>query len=310
MLATIDLNYKKTQLQEKSMALFDAYKKKSAYKAAMNKITEARNEEGSKADQLFATAYEGFSEVVEGDVQRGEALYNWGFGLLHQAKDKPEEESVKLFLSAISKFTFCLLVSPNHLGAAIDGGVAYMDLARIMGVEPSDELYDLAGEFFENAERIQRGSAAYNLACIYSLRGQPDACSKALELSRESGSLPEIDDIQGDDDLNNVKQSAWFVEFVEKAQAAPEIEPVDESQPQYDVEGNLVNKNKKKKQYENVVDGVAYDAEGNVIRTLEENSEQPQAVEAAAPEPVEEKPETAEVEQLTADSEEEKKPAE
>ncbi len=250
------------------MALFDAYKKKSTLKAAIKQTTKAREEQGAKADQLFASAYEGFAEVVKGDLQTGEALYNWGFALLHQAKGKSDEENIKLYLSAISKFSFCLLVSPNHLGAAIDGGVAYMDLARIMKVEASDELYDLAGEFFENAERIQRGSAAYNLACIYGLRGQPKACAEALELSRDSGSLPAIDDIVNDDDLSKVKQSAWFVEFVEKVKEGPKPQPVDVSEPEYDVEGNLINKNKKKKQYENEVDGIVYDAEGNVISDL------------------------------------------
>lgn len=275
------------------MALFDAYKKKSTLNAAIKQTSKARTEEGAKADQLYASAYQGFADVVQGDLVTGEALYNWGFGLLHQAKEKNEEEGVKLYLTAISKFTFCLLVAPNHLGAAIDGGVAYMDLARIMDVDASDELYDLAGEFFENAERIQRGSAAYNLACIYGLRGQQDACQEALELSRSSGSLPAIDDIVNDSDLAKVKKTNWFTEFVEKVKAGPEPKVVDESEVIYDVEGNVVNTNKKKKQHETVVDGVAYDVEGNVIRTVEpeetaeaaeENAENVTAEEAASTE--------------------------
>ncbi len=264
------------------MALFGAFKNKSTLNAAIKKTAEARENEGAKADQLFTTAYEAFATVVEGDLIRGEALYNWGFSLLHQAKIKNEDESIKLYLSAITKFSFCLLVAPNHLGAAIDGGVAYMDLARILEVDAHDELYDLAGEYFENAERIQRGSAAYNLACVYGMRGQEDACVEAFSLSRECGSLPNVDDIVSDPDLEKVKNAKWFVEFVEKVKSGPEPEVVDENAVIYDVEGNVVRKESKtakKKRLENEteVDGVVYDVEGNVLRNVEDDSAEPTA---------------------------------
>jgi tetratricopeptide (TPR) repeat protein len=249
------------------MALFGGSSKKSTLKASIKQTTKARENEGAKADQLYISAYQGFADVVKGDLVTGEALFNWGFALLHQAKTK-EEDGVKLYLEAISKFNFCLLVTPNHLGAAIDGGVAYMDLARIMEISADDELYDLAGEFFENAERIQRGSAAYNLACIYGLRGQEDACIEALELSKECGSLPAAEDILSDTDLAGVKDTQWFADFMEKVTAEPEPEVIDESVVRYDVEGNVIRK-KEKKQFENEVNGVVYDVEGNVIRTIE-----------------------------------------
>jgi len=263
------------------MALFGA-SKKSILNAAIKQTTRARRaNEGAKAEQLFASAYQGFADVVKDDLVRGEALYNWGFALLHQAKIKEEKDSIKLYLEAITKFSFCLLVQPNHLGAAIDGGVAYMDLARILDVDAIDELYDLAGEFFTNAERIQRGSAAYNLACVYGLRGQNEACLEALELSKECGSLPNSEDITSDADLSNVKNKSWFVAFMEKITAEPEPEVVDESVVIYDNEGNVVNKNKKVKGYENEVDGVVYDAEGNVLRTIADEAKVPVKDEAS-----------------------------
>lgn len=271
------------------MALFDAYKNKSTLSAAIKQTALARKSEGSKSDQLFISAYEGFAAVVEGDLVRGEALYNWGFSLLHQAKSKNEDESVKLYLSAITKFNFCLLVSPEHLGAAIDGGVAYMDLARILEVDASDELYDLAGEFFENAERIQRGSAAYNLACVYALRGQDKACAEALALSRESGSLPDATEISQDSDLAKMRNATWFVEFIDKVKAGPEPEVIDKNAIIYDAEGNVVNKErdaeiKKKKEHGTEVDGVVYDVEGNVLRRVDaEGNELIEGQEAVTP---------------------------
>jgi tetratricopeptide (TPR) repeat protein len=252
------------------MALFGS-RKQSILNAAIKQTKNARETEGAKADQLYISAYEGFANVVKGDLVTGEALFNWGFALLHQAKSKSEDEGVKLYLDAISKFTFCSLVTPDHLGAAIDGGVAYMDLARILGVEGSDELYDLAGEFFENAERIQQGSAAYNLACIYALRGQKDACLEALELSKESGSLPAVEDMKNDSDLVKVKNMPWFKEFLEKM-VDPEPEVVDKTKVSYDVEGNVVGKKRTKQKFATEYaseDGNIYDVEGNVIGQVE-----------------------------------------
>lgn len=253
------------------MALFGS-RKQSILNAAIKQTKKARKNEGAKSDQLFISAYEGFADVVNGDLVMGEALFNWGFALLHQAKLKKEDEGVKLYLDAISKFTFCLLVKPDHLGAAIDGGVAYMDLARIMNTDANDELYDLAGEFFENAERIQQGSAAYNLACIFALRGQKDACLEALELSRDKGSLPAIEDIVNDADMIKVKNMSWFTDFLERVTAEPEPEAVDENAVSYDAEGNDINRKKLKQKFSTEFeseDGNVYDVEGNVIRNVE-----------------------------------------
>lgn len=257
------------------MALLGAYKNKSILKAAIKQTAKARKNEGAKADQLFISAYQGFADVVQGDLVKGEALFNWGFALLHEAKGKNGEEGVKLYLEAISKFTFCLLVAPNHLGAAIDGGVAYMDLAHILKIDGDDELYDLAKEFFDNAERIQRGSAAYNLACICAVRGQQDACLDALELSKESGSLPDAKEIVKDTDLAKVQGEKWFADFMERVTAEPEPEVVDETAIIYDEEGKVVKKKTVdlRKNPEIEVEGVIYDVEGNVIRKIEpENS--------------------------------------
>lgn len=193
----------------------------------MKQTRIARKYEGAKAEQLFNSAYEGYANVVKKDLTLSEALYNWGFALFHQAKTKQGNEAVNLYKSAIEKFTFCQLISPDHLGAAIDGGVADMDLARAIGVGPKDVLYENATKQFTTAERIQRGSAAYNLACIYGLRGQENEAQKALEFSKECGSLPEVDGIINDADLIKIKQTQWFEDFIESITAEAEKTEVE-----------------------------------------------------------------------------------
>jgi hypothetical protein len=117
-----------------------------------------------------------------------------------------------------------MLINPNYLGAAINGGVAYMDLARLNKVKSDHELYELAKKQFEKANAIQAGTASYNLACIYGLRGDKDACLKALENSRDKVTLPEACDILNDPDLVNVKEQDWFVEFMQSLNKKTEAE--------------------------------------------------------------------------------------
>lgn len=197
------------------MSLFDAIKKKSALKTALNQVAAARETEGEKADALFKKAYQGFEAAIHKDLMISEALYNWGFALLHQAKTKSGEQAIALYQDAITKFSFCLTIDPDYLGAAIDGGVALMDLARLQQVGADDSLYASAKRSFERANKIQKGSASYNLACVHSLCHDEEACLAALQNAKEHGSLPSFDEIVADPDLINVVNKAWFIDFVE-----------------------------------------------------------------------------------------------
>jgi hypothetical protein len=206
------------------MSLIASITKKSKLKATIEQTAQARKSEGSTADGLFKAAYKGYAEVLQDDPLRAEALYNWGFALLHQGKTKTGDEAARIYQDAIDKFAFCMLINPDYLGAAINGGVAYMDLSRLKKVKPDHELYELAKKQFEKANAIQSGTASYNLACIYGLRGDKDACLKALENARDKVTLPEASDILNDPDLAGVKEQDWFVEFMETLNKKMEAE--------------------------------------------------------------------------------------
>lgn len=205
------------------MSFFESITKKSKLKAAIKQTIEARNSEGAKADHLFKTVYQDYAEVVSNEPVIAEALYNWGLALLHQARTKSGEQAGKLYQDAIAKFSFCLTLEPAYLGAALDGGVAYMELARVKGSEPNDSLYGRAKNYFEKANAIQAGSASYNLACIYGLRGDKEACHNALEISKNKGYLPIAADILADPDLDRVKDQDWFVDFMESLNKKQEV---------------------------------------------------------------------------------------
>jgi len=231
------------------MSLLSSIKKRSTLDAAIKQIAQARKSEPGKAEQLYKSAYQGFASVIAGNLLFSEALYHWGFGLLHEARAQQSDvEAIEFYEDAISKFSFCLLTNPDYLGAAIDGGVAFMELARISPVESRGGLYGLAEDFFEKAGKIQKGSAAYNLACIYALRSDEQACQKALEQAKEFGSLPDVANILDDVDMDNVKQAQWFNEFVEMVKAQPE--PVREKLSDAEIDSDPKFKLKKADEFD------------------------------------------------------------
>ena len=200
----------------------------SELKKAKKLTLDARQEQGEKADQLFQQAYNSFSTVSALYSKYPDALYYWGFALLHQALTKPSDQAIKIFEEAINKLAGCKTISPQHLGAAVDGGVALLGLAKSKQVDLDNELYDKAKESFETAEKTQQGSASYNLACMYALQNEGDACLNALENARDHGLVPDEQNIVNDTDLQNVKQLPWFSEYIKSSTEEEEKKENDE----------------------------------------------------------------------------------
>jgi len=188
---------------------------KSNLKRAIKQTKEARTATGEQADELFREAYRNYSATLRSDPNTADALNNWGSALFFQGLTKTGEEAVRLFRTAGEKFSACLIIDPDIPSAAIDWGVALMEEARASGFPPSHSLYDQAREKFFLAEKIQAGSASYNLACIHSLRNEHDECLKYLNAAREYGNLPEPDQIGMDSDLGNVSNTPWFRAFLD-----------------------------------------------------------------------------------------------
>jgi len=215
------------------MSLLDSFLSGASLDKANVKTAQARKAEGEKADSLFQEAYENFQKSVAKYNKISETLYSWGFALLHQAQTKSGEEAIRIYQDANIKFSFCLTIVPQHLGAAVDGGVALMGQARVLGAQVDDALYSKATEWFDLAETIQAGSASYNLACMNGLREDADACLAALEKAHEHGLLPAIEDIKNDADLSVFHEADWFIKFIQKleqeAQEQAESEEVQES---------------------------------------------------------------------------------
>ncbi|MFW5444514.1 MAG: TPR end-of-group domain-containing protein [Methylococcaceae bacterium] len=207
------------------MSIYSYLLSGSNFKKAKTLTLEARQAQGEKADQLFKQAYDSFSVISKSYSNYADAIYFWGFALLNQAQTKPDNEAIKIYEESINQFIFCKSLAPEHLGAALDGGVALLGLAKSKKVALGDELYRKARESFEASEKIQSGSAAYNLACIYALQNDDKSCLKALEQARDNGLIPDETNIINDSDLDNVKKKPWFAKFIESL--TEDEEPVE-----------------------------------------------------------------------------------
>ena len=205
------------------MSLFSSFNKRSVLDTAIKQVSKARKAEAAAAENLYQDAYQGFAKAIADNLIVSEALYNWGFALLNQAKNQEQAQAVELLEDAVAKFSFCLLTAPNYLAAAIDGGVAFMELARLNGPESTVYLHKMARQYFENACRIQKGSAAYNLACLHAMDGEHDACLQALNQAYQNGCLPDEAVILADVDMAAVVKLPWFAEFLESTKKQPEV---------------------------------------------------------------------------------------
>ncbi len=205
------------------MSLFSTIKKKTTLSAATRQIAKARKAQDGKSQQLYKSAYEGFEFVLSDNLMLADALYNWGFGLLNQAKSQKDESAINLYEEAINKYSFCLTIEPYYLGAAVEGGVAYMDIARIKGVVADDDLYGRAKKCFERAGEIQKGSGAFNLACFHSIGNNHEACLASLKEAKEFAHLPDEADILNDPDMQNVIKTPWFIEFMDEIKIEKEV---------------------------------------------------------------------------------------
>lgn len=162
----------------------------------------------NKNYQNASTAFEKASILNPKDDS---VFNNWGNALAELAKVKDNDE--KLYTQAIEKYEKASIFNPKDANIFNNWGTALFKLAHAK--ENDEKLYAQAIEKLNFS--IKLGGKSYNLACLYSLKGEKD---KALELLEESLEKKEIEAKfvleDDDDDWNNLKKDNDFIKLVNK----------------------------------------------------------------------------------------------
>ena len=197
----------------------EALKIKPDYHEALNNwgfalTAQARTKAGEEADQLFGEAGVKYSEALKIKPDYHEALNNWGTALQAQAEKKSDREADALFAYAGEKYAEALKVKPDDAATLNNWGVTLLYQWRYVADERKEELIVKAKKVLGKAETNQPGIAAYNLACACSLSGQEEECHRWLVTSKSAGRLPEHSHLEKDSDLDPVRNTKWFKEFI------------------------------------------------------------------------------------------------
>ena len=213
------------------MGLFGSIGSKSKVKAANKKVQAALGEDdAAQAETLLSEAMSIYELIASDSSAFKDALYNWGMALLYTARLKQADEAKGLYEEAGKKFSYCLVAKADYLAAALDWGVALMELAALQDETEKEASYVLAKEKLTLADSIQTGVASYNFACLHAVHGDFDACKEALELARDYKNLPDEDDILNDADMQVAKTQAWFDDFIVSINAPEPEENAEQDQ--------------------------------------------------------------------------------
>ncbi|MBI5704175.1 MAG: hypothetical protein HZC39_11625 [Chloroflexi bacterium] len=86
---------------------------------------------------------------------------------------------------------------------------------RIVSEERKAEILKQARDVLLETEKILEGRGSYGLACVYALSGNEEECRRWLIKSKDKGELPTLEHLQEDSDLDSVRETQWFKEFLD-----------------------------------------------------------------------------------------------
>ena len=184
-------------------------------------LYQARMKTGMEAEDLYELACEKYAAALTIKSNKYEALNNWGAALSDRARMQAGDMAGMLFMRAGEKFAAALEIRPDYLEALDNWGMTLL-LHYHNALEDQERrcLLDKARGVYLRIELLVPGRAAYDLACIHALGGEHGKCRHWLARSRATGRLPSLAHIRADRDLDAVRGSSWFQEFLEELESA------------------------------------------------------------------------------------------
>jgi len=145
-----------------------------------------------------------------------QALTNWGVTLSRHAETKIGVEKKTLLKEACNKYKQALRINPDYAEAFRGLGSTLLDIAREKKGKKKELSLNQALKNLLNAEALKERLAAYNIACVYSLKGKKEKSLEWLEKTLKQQPVPTRKYILADRDLDNVKDAEDFWKLVDE----------------------------------------------------------------------------------------------
>ncbi|MDN5557040.1 MAG: hypothetical protein L0G58_10570, partial [Acinetobacter sp.] len=168
---------------------------------------------------LFNKAFEKFQKALNIKPDYANSLNNYGSALSDLGSLKNDEA---LFNKAFEKFQKALEILPDNVDTLNTYGSALVNLAQLKN---NESLFNKAFEQFQMALKIQPNDT-YNLACYYAIRNQLDLVKVNLLHSEKHNTLPTVEHLSEDKDLDKVRNEQWFIELLERLKTKEEANKV------------------------------------------------------------------------------------
>lgn len=139
------------------------------------------------------------------------ALNHLGGTLLAEASSLDGRAARELFKSACATYGEALALDPVMVEALVGLGRARLALAtRTTDRAARENLLRLARQVLLQAEQLEAGAAAYDLARASALAGDLAACRSWLEKANVDLHLPPAGELYADPDLAAVRGEPWL----------------------------------------------------------------------------------------------------
>ncbi|MBB1092604.1 hypothetical protein HUU61_15075, partial [Rhodopseudomonas palustris] len=118
-----------------------------------------------------------------------------------------------LFAQAGEKYQAALAIKPDDHEVLNNWGTVLLEQAKRAGGEEAVLLVADAADKIVSAVNIDPTNT-YNLACVRALQGDEQGCRSALENAEKHRTLPPIEHLISDSDLDRVRSTPWFQDLI------------------------------------------------------------------------------------------------
>jgi len=159
---------------------------------------------------LLHTAYDKCRTALDISPEDEHALFNCALVLSDIALFESGQKMDSAFEDVYDILKKGCDLHPEHCEMRVLWGDVLCSEAECREETEKAEFIENAREKYLAAERISRGQAAYELACLSALQGNEAECRKWLKVGEEAMTLPSREEAMNDERLKSVRDKDWF----------------------------------------------------------------------------------------------------